>query len=189
MSGLTIIKNPDTQKAINYRPAPFNRLNINVGERPIVGIPYLRSRNFKPIDSRISNTARLGQTSSLPDRRMGQQQGEGLLGDIAKGMKKIGKTIKKKKIISKASKILGDVTSAVAPIALASGHPEIATLAGTTAGISKPVGKLFKSIGLGLKKDDIMLGGVVAGPRGIDKQIFVATHPANYKKIKIEDLQ
>ena len=186
--GLSIIKNPQTQQAINYRPFPVDRLNINVGERPIAGIPYLRTRNFKPVDSRISNTPRLGQTSSLPDLRMEQMDGEGFFGDVWKGIKKGAKYIKKKKILSKTAKVVGKVATAAAPIAAALGHPEIAETAQEAGAIADPVSKGLKSIGLGMK-EEIITDGVVPGPRGIDKQIFIATHPANYKKIKMEDLQ
>jgi hypothetical protein len=201
MSGLTIIKNPTTQKEISYRPTPFDRLNINIGERPIVGIPYLRTRNFKPVDSRISNTSRLGQTTTLNDKRMTGQNGEGFFGDVLKGVKKIGKKIKKKKILSKTAGLVGDIAGkAVAPVALALGHPEIAATAATVGAVATPVSKGLKMLGLGveeemekksnrLQKQFLDIDGVSSGPIGIDKQVFISTHPANYKKIKIQDLQ
>ncbi|GAG07620.1 unnamed protein product, partial [marine sediment metagenome] len=45
--GLTTILEPETAKEIMYRPFPVNRLNNNVGERPVRGIPYVRDSNFR----------------------------------------------------------------------------------------------------------------------------------------------
>lgn len=82
--GLTKILNTKTFEPITYRPLPIGRYGIKVGERPIYGIPYLRNADMKPVDSRISNTPRLGQTSGLPDRRPTTQSGEGHCGQMCK---------------------------------------------------------------------------------------------------------
>lgn len=82
--GLTKILNTKTYEPINYRPFPIGRYGVKVGERPIYGIPYLRNADMKPVDSRISNTPRLGQTSGLPDRRPTTQSGEGHCGQMCK---------------------------------------------------------------------------------------------------------
>lgn len=81
-SGTTIL-DQDTYEQINYRPFSVNRLNNNVGEKPIVGIPMVRDSNFRTMDMRQKltrdskfffgqghqNRARLGQSlPSLPSR-------------------------------------------------------------------------------------------------------------------------
>tara|TARA_R100000951_G_C2651918_1_gene184650 strand:+ start:1525 stop:2742 length:1218 start_codon:yes stop_codon:yes gene_type:complete len=73
--GFTKILDTKTFEAITYRPLPIGKVRINIGERPIAGIPYLRNSNMRPVDSRISNTPRLGQSSGLPDRRKNTSTG------------------------------------------------------------------------------------------------------------------
>ena len=197
--GLTNIKDIRTYKRINYRPTPFNRQNVNVGERGIVGIPYLRNSNFKPVDARVSNTARLGQTSTLPDRRKTQgkkpemdgeghtpehMEGEGFFGDVWKGVKKGAKYIKKKKILSKTAGLVGDVAGKViAPAALALGHPEIAATAATAGAVATPISKGLKMLGLGEEEQEEQPVG--RGVRGNERMSFVATHPLNYRKARL----
>jgi len=89
-----------------FRPPPVNRVDVNVGERPVVGIPYVRDSNFRTMDqdtkfSRDSSffygngkedTARLGQSlPSLPDRRRTTQEGGSL---VAEEKRKIPKKYK-----------------------------------------------------------------------------------------------
>jgi len=201
--GLTNIKDIRTYKRINYRPTPFNRQNVNVGERSIVGIPYLRNSNFKPVDARISNTARLGQTSTLKDRRktqgkkpemdgeghtpehMEEMEGEGFFGDAWKGVKKGAKYIKKKRILSKTAGLVGKVASAAAPIATALGHPEIAAAAKTTGLVANPLSVGLKAIGLGEGEGEEQPLGNARGVRGNERMSFVATHPMNYRKARL----
>lgn len=99
--GLSTILNQETYKQIMFRPMAVNRLDVNVGERPIRGISQMRNANYVPVDSNIrftrddkrffgkprSNTARLGQSlNSLPDRRNDEQVGGNFLKGAAKNM-------------------------------------------------------------------------------------------------------
>lgn len=191
--GLSSILNTTTYKHINYRPFPVDRLNINVGERPIIGIPYLRNTNMKPVDSRISNTARLGQTTSLPDRRLNQKgQGETMEGgehtpehmeggniikDVVKGVKKAAKFVKKKKLISKAANLGATVATAL-------GQPEIAAPLAS-------VGQVASTIGLGQEggqEEEEEEQTLPRGVRGNEKMSFVATHPLNYRRARLATL-
>ena len=154
MSALTsIVTNKNYELPQGRKPA-FDRVNMRVGNgQSIVGHPFLRNASMKPIDvlyqeARMSDTPRIGESSSLPDRRINDQTGSGIFGSIKRGLKKI----KKKKILSKTADVVGSASALAAPIALATGRPELAALAGTTSAIAKPTAGFLKSIGLGRDK-------------------------------------
>ena len=90
--GATSILEQQFKRNIMYRPHPVDRLNINVGERPVYGIPYLRAGHV-PFASRsvlsrdmvlnrgIQNSnARLGQSLPFLKARMYDMKGGTLLG-------------------------------------------------------------------------------------------------------------
>jgi len=204
--GLTTILNQETAKQIMYRPFPVNRLNNNVGERPVRGIPYVRDSNYRNMDvnqvlSRDSkfffrqpgnaDTPRLGESlPSLQDGRTREEMkggahssftgvegpqitGSGIkeIGEkIVKGVKKVGKFVKDKKIISRGL----DFTSGFLPTPLAipvKGASLVASMKGYGEGQYDRAQEELK--------------GTSAMPRGNDKQSFVATHPLNFNRARL----
>jgi hypothetical protein len=212
MSALTsVIVNKD-YSLIQKRTSAFDRVNMRVGNgQVLVGHPTLRNANYKPIDvlyqeARMSNTPRIGESMALPDRRLtpGQMNGEGFFKDLAGAFKQIGREVKKKKLISKAGKIIGDVASVGSSIAAATGRPELAGTLSMVGKTSRDVGKTAKTIGLGgqkvgrsgnplvmkgngLAQDIAMTRGLARGIGGSEKLTFVATHPLNYKQARLGD--
>ena len=100
--GRTMIHTEDW-KGITYRPFPVDRMNVNVGERSIVGIPYLRDGNMTPVmqnttrsnnfffaGSRHAVLPRLGSTRSLQMSGAGQDGGN-IFKDAWKEVKKVGR--------------------------------------------------------------------------------------------------
>ena len=141
--GLTTILNTDTYEQITDRPMAVNRMNVNVGERPIAGIPYLRNKNMTPMDvntmlsrDRIlskgrQDTARLGQSlPSLPDRRTAMRNA---------GVPQIGGRV-------------GQFTGLLAP------HS-------SQIGIGQEGGNIFKKIGKTVKKGAKAVGKAVKKAR------------------------
>lgn len=258
--GLTTILNQETAKQIIYRPFPVNRLNNNVGERSVRGIPYVRDSNFRNMDvnqtlSRDSkfffrqgneDTPRLGESlPSLPDGRTrdmmkrggaqssltgvqtgppiadstgsGNQHGENIFKDVAKGVKKAAKSVKRvikkdAKKVKKAAKFVKRVVKRDAKkvgIAVKKGakfvkkHKLIskgADIVGKVAGFlgqpeitaaAESVSQGARMVGLGqgqLQRAQEELKGVSAMPRGIDAQSFIPTHPMNFNRARLANI-
>ena len=129
--GLSTILNQETAKQIMYRPFPVNRLNNNVGERPVRGIPYVRDSNFRNMDvnqvlSRdnsfffgkgAQDTPRLGESlPSLPDGRtrdMMKGGAQSSLTGVQTGppiAESTGGSLKEDKIVSKVAKQVAHLT-------------------------------------------------------------------------------
>jgi hypothetical protein len=167
MSALTSIVNNTKWDNKPRFVKSYSPYDIQVGRQQIIGHPYLLNSSYKPIEvlvqeTRKSDTARLGQSLQLPDRRKDPepivedvkeiegevfedqeggryvpiQVGEGFLKSIKKGIKKakkIGKTVKK----------VAGVVKKVAKVADKIGVPgasQVAKVAGTTQKVLKKVG-------------------------------------------------
>jgi len=227
-TGLTTILEQDHYEQIDYRPFPVNRLNRNVGERQIVGISQIFNKNMVNVDSRQrftrddkrffgkgnQDTARLGQSTGLPDRRdVGQVGGRSIANQLirktGRAVKAVGKTAKHvgKQLghdVVKAGKVIGKeavkvgkfvkdkkiiskglkVAGIIAPFVPIPGAAGFAP--GLLAG-----SKVADTVGFGAgrvaeARAEVMRDG--RGVRGNERQSFVPSHPMNFNKARLDKL-
>jgi len=118
MSALTsIVDNKTYQSSTQKRVRAYDPYEIKAGKSQLVGIPYLRNAQYKPIDvlvqeARISDTPRLGQSMLLPDRRLSplKKENETLVrGGARMDLPEIVGDIKEMKAVSKSLKVAIDL--------------------------------------------------------------------------------
>jgi hypothetical protein len=184
-SGLTAILNQNTFEEIRRRPFPVDRLNRNVGERPVAGIPFLRDSRMSAIDSRgrldrdffinsgISNVPRVGQSlPSIPDLQNKKQEGGQLTGVIAPVVQEGGRFVQRGDgffdFVKRGANIIGNTVARpiklirkLKPTKALKIIEDVADVTGAPVPVAsiKKARKIGEAVGFGDDKEQCMCGG------------------------------